>query len=634
MKDNQYTSSDIGVLDEIEYVRLRTHNYFGNMQLAELELPIFRPEGGFDIDTFTIVPATLKAIDEIIDNSIDEFHQMGGRRRPLLKVVADTVNGTYSVSDNGRGIPIDKHPTVGKHTPEVIFGMLHSGRNFVEDKAEGVRGQNGVGGACVNFTSSTFNIEVMREGKRYTQEFKEGVATKKPRIIKGRKNATGTKIEFTLDPKIFKQIEIPEEIIISKCIEITLNNPNIKIELTINGKDFTFDNKDFTKAIEFYFSGHNPQIITDEVSNIVIIPKYHEGDREKIFGWANSGLLLDGGQCNTQLSNSFFGLIEEEVMRAPQIRQISGEIKLDRGVLRNGVLMLNFVEVSDPQYDAQHKTRFVGPCLRQHYRDLIEAKKLQIRRNLSEWISELATDVEEAYLRTLRRASTKRNREVSTRVIPGFLDATTKNRSEAMVMITEGTSASNEIRSVRDPKIHAVFEQRGKVNNVHGSSVAQVKKMVKYSDMLAVLNLVPGVEADKKDVPYGKIIIATDADYDGDDIFTLNVNMFYTFWPELLREGTIIYRLMAPNIVAFKGKDRVHFKDKKEYDKMRSKLRGYSIEYMKGLGSMEPEDWKMILKDIDRYLIPIEDDGNLAEVLDLLFNKARADDRKEWLSNV
>src|SRR5699024_9170653 len=286
-----------------------------------------------------------------------------------------------------------------------------------------------------------------------------GEPHKKPRIIRGRKNETGTTVTFKLDPKVYKQISIPEEVIISKCIEVTLCNPNIKIEMKVNGREIILDNRDLSKAINHYFKEWEPQIIINDTSNLVFVPNFHDGEREKVFGWVNSGLLLDGGQCNTQLSNSFFSLIEAEIMRAPELKQINAnDLRMDRGVIRNGVLILNFVEVSDPQYDGQHKTRFVGLCLRQHYRDLISEKKLQIRKNFSEWISELVSDVEDSYLRSLKRASTKRNREKSSKVIPGFIDATTKNRSDAMIMITEGTSASNEIRDARDSKIHAVFE--------------------------------------------------------------------------------------------------------------------------------------------------------------------------------
>ncbi len=213
-----------------------------------------------------------------------------------------------------------------------------------------------------------------------------------------------------------------------------------------------------------------------------------------------------------------------------------------------------------------------------------------------------------------------------------LVDATSKDRSETCLLITEGDSAKAKITEVRDPKTIAALPLTGKVNNVYGTTAAQLLNMGKITDMLSVIGLVPGHKALRSELNYGKVIISTDADYDGSDIFTLLVNMFYTFWPELFDKNypPFFFRMVAPNVVASKGGKRVHFTTRNDYEKQKEKYKGWTIEYMKGLGSMEKEDWAMVIAGLDKYSIPIIDDGKITDTLELLFSND-AEARKEWL---
>jgi DNA gyrase subunit B len=200
--------------------------------------------------------------------------------------------------------------------------------------------------------------------------------------------------------------------------------------------------------------------------------------------------------------------------------------------------------------------------------------------------------------------------------------------------IVSHNSAKSQISEAREPSTTAAFALTGKINNVYGSTVAQVLGMGKLTDLLTTLGLTPGKRAVRSRLNYGhRIVIATDSDYDGSDIFTLLINLFYQFWPELFspNDEPIIYRLEAPNIVASKGNKRVHFTNREDYEKVKNKYKGWSIEYMKGLGSMSKQDWEMILSGQTDTYIPIVDDGSLGVTLDLLFGPS-ADDRKEWLT--
>jgi DNA topoisomerase-2 len=179
----------------------------------------------------------------------------------------------------------------------------------------------------------------------------------------------------------------------------------------------------------------------------------------------------------------------------------------------------------------------------------------------------------------------------------------------------------------------ASFPLGGKINNVYGSTVAQVLKMGKLTDLLASIGLVPGEKAHRRDLRFNRVIIATDSDPDGSDILTTLICLFCEFWPELFQAGEkpFFYRLLAPNVVAVKGKKRVHFASRADYEKNKSKVAGCTISYYKGLGSMEKEDWETIIHG-DDFLLPLTGDAKMKETLQLLFGPD-SEPRKVWLMN-
>ena len=157
--------------------------------------------------------------------------------------------------------------------------------------------------------------------------------------------------------------------------------------------------------------------------------------------------------------------------------------------------------------------------------------------------------------------------------------------------------------------------------------------MGKITNLLSAIGLTPGRPTHYLDLRYGKVIIATDSDYDGDDIFTLLVNLMFQFWPELFtKEHPVVHRLVAPNVCLIKGKKRLHFSTRSMYDKKKNKYKGWEVQYYKGLGSMERRDWEMILDGSSDTLIPIYDDGDMESTLSLLFS-GDAEARKGWLRN-
>lgn len=621
-KKTTYTAEDIKVLSDRDHVRLRTQIYLGSTEPTTYNVPLFTGDT-FEVREITLIPAVYKAIGEIIDNSVDEFAQTTNKERKLT-ISALPTDGVYTITDNGRGIPIDKHSS-GKHTPEVALGSLRSGRNFENELEQGVIGQNGVGSACTNFCSKDFVVDIRRNGKHYKQHFSNGgLKVTKPSIISTKTRRTGTSITFTLDEEVFGNIAIPSDLMENRAIEIALTNPGVVTEY--NKKKYRFNNgfDDIVKKIsQDYFKFTNSTQF-----EFFVVFDLSSGTEEQVFTWVNSSMLFDGGLCNTQFVNAFCDRVIKHL--APAAKKSKCEIT--RNDVRRELLVLGNLRLSSPLYDAQSKTRLTGPNLRKELTELIESNWTQFSRKQKDWLNVV---LERSILRHHSTANKKAVRDHQRNLkkkVAGLIDATSTTRSNCQLLITEGDSAASMITEARDPTTTASLPLRGKINNVFGSTVAQLLNMGKVTDLVTAVGLIPGRRALRSELNYGKVVIATDADHDGGDIFTLLINLFFTYWPELFDPSykPFIYRLIAPNVCAVKGKRRIHFPTRDLYEKSSSKYRTWSISYYKGLGSMIKQDWEMILSGETDTLIPIVDDGKMKGTLELLFGRD-ADRRKEWL---
>jgi DNA gyrase/topoisomerase IV subunit B len=635
-KDKKYTGDDIVVLSDREHVRLRTQIYLGSMNPTTYTIPLLS-EKTLKVNEVTFIPAIYKAIGEIIDNSLDEFSHLTSKVK-LLKITARADTGMYIISDNGRGIPIDvKTETIGKtkkdvYTPEIALSRLRAGRNFSDEKEVGVIGQNGVGAACTNFCSSDFEVTIQRDGKRYNQTFVDGAnKSSKPKIVDIAGATTGTELKFQLDPLVFNDISLPDDLIRNRAIEIALTNPLVTVEY--NGEKFRYK-RGLQEYIDRIANGKitfrfdiNEENVQGE---IFVICNGHDGQDEQMFTWVNSSLLFDGGKCNTQFFNLLFDRVGTQLEK--EAKKLKAEVT--RNDMRKGLLVLANLKVKNPEYDSQSKTRLTGPDLRKELSVSVDLNWKTFTKTVAEWLTDVLERANDRHhLSENKKAIDEHEKKQRKKlIIPNLLDASSRNRFECQVLITEGLSAKSQISEARDPKTTAAYALTGKINNTWGCTPAQVLKMGKLTELLSVLGLTPGKKADRGAMNYGRIIVATDSDLDGDDIFTLLSCLFYRFWPCLFdpKYEPVIYRLVAPNIVATKGNKRIHFTTKADYEKVKNKYSGWKIEYMKGLGSMSKYDWETVLNGTD-CLIPIISDGNLENIMELLFGN-NADMRKAWLT--
>lgn len=622
-KNKEYSIDQIKVLDDREHVRLRTNVYLGTMEATTFPVPVFG-QGKFEIKEFTFIPAVYKAVGEILDNTLDEFTKIktGSKK---LSIEAAPEEGKYSIEDNGRGIPIDKHPDVpGKYGPEVALGMLRSGRNFNDSsKEEGVIGVNGVGSACVNYCCSKFEVEIHRDNKKYVQKFSEGaLKVQPPKITSSASDKTGTCVAFELDRGVFKNVSLDEQLIRNRAMEIAFNCPDVAV--SYNGEKFKYK-RGFDEVIK--------EISNDyycfESKNMTFYVAFDLSKKrdEYVFTWVNNSYLFDGGLCNTQFLNAFSSSVEEHL--ASDAKKLKCTIAKDD--VKEGLVVFGFLKLKDAKYDSQAKTRLTGPNLRNEMAELVQKNWTSFARNNKAWLEKVLERAERRHHKEADKDAEKEMEKRKRSKVAELIDATSRDRSVCRLFITEGDSAMSNITEVREPLTDAAYPLGGKINNVYDARPAEILKMGKLTDTLAAIGLTPGKEADRRQLRYGKVVIATDADTDGGDIFTLLICLFYKNWPELFdpKKPPFFYRLLAPNVSAVKGGKRLHFRNRAEYEEKKDTLSGYTIKYYKGLGTMVLEDWEMLINN-EKAFIPIVDDGKFEDTLKLLFSDD-ADARKKWL---
>ena len=639
-KNKKYTADDVDILNDREHVRIRTPMFFGDTNVTEYDI-LNLSNTSLSPQSVSFVPAVYKAVGEILDNTLDEFAHITGNNKTLT-IDCTPSAGIYKISDNGRGIPIEKkkvptgpNKTEEKWVAELLLGNLRSGRNFrdSDDKNVGIIGMNGVGAACTNFCSSEFTVDIIRDKQTYTQTFTDGAAKiGKPIIAKTASAKTGTTVQFELDPTVFKNgVALPDHLIKNRAIEIAATNPGLTV--VFNGEKIKFKNG-MIDVVKPLAGGKDVAVFTittpDVTGEIFVIPNSSTSVDERMFTWVNSSYLFDGGKCNTQFLNAFFDKAIAEVER----RGAKSKLTVTKNDVRYGITIIANLKLKNPTYDSQAKTRLSGPDLRKDMVAGVEAAWKPFVKQFDSWFDDC---VLRAAIRQNRQATeamdddTKKKGKIK---VDGLLDATSKIRTNCVLYVVEGESAKSQICEVRNPEFMGSYSLTGKFNNIRGCSPSQVSKMGKVVDLLKVIGLVPGKKAIRSNLNYGKLVISTDADHDGGDIFANMVNLIHTFWPELLSSDyePYVYRLVAPNVCLVKGDQRIHFTTRAEYEKAKDKYKdkGWTVNYFKGLGSMSMDDWDMILSGKTNTEIPIIDDGKLDDTLELLFG-IDADRRKKWL---
>ncbi|HDZ4998618.1 TPA: DNA topoisomerase (ATP-hydrolyzing) subunit B [Campylobacter jejuni] len=588
MQEN-YGASNIKVLKGLEAVRKRPGMYIGDTNISGLHHMIY----------------------EVVDNSIDEA--MAGHCDTID--VEITTEGSCIVSDNGRGIPVDIHPTENIPTLTVVLTVLHAGGKFDKDTYKVSGGLHGVGVSVVNALSKKFVATVERNGKIYRQEFSEGKIISEFGVI-GKSKKTGTTIEFWPDDQIFEMTEFDYEILVKRFRELAYLNPKI----TINFKDNRIG-----KHESFHFEGGISQFVTDlnkkealtkaiffsvdeEDVNVEVALLYNDTYSENLLSFVNNIKTPDGGTHEAGfrmgLTRVISNYIEANASAREKDNKITGED------VREGLIAVVSVKVPEPQFEGQTK----GKLGSTYVRPIVSKASFEyLSKYFEENPIEAKAIMNKALMAARGREAAKKARELTRKkeslsvgTLPGKLaDCQSKDPSESEIYLVEGDSAGGSAKQGRERSFQAILPLRGKILNVEKARLDKILKSEQIQNMITAFGCGVGEDFNLSKLRYHKIIIMTDADVDGSHIQTLLLTFFFRFMNELVANG-YIYLAQPPLYLYKKAKKQIYLKDEKALSEylIETGIEGLNYE---GIGMNDLKDYlkivaayRVILKDLEK----------------------------------
>lgn len=623
-KMSDYTGKEIVVLEGLEAVRKRPGMYIGSTGSRGLHHLIW----------------------EILDNSIDE-HLAGFCSEITLTLKKD---GGISIADNGRGVPVDLHPSKKIPTVRVVYTILHAGGKFGNGAYKVSGGLHGVGSSVVNALSEKMSVEVRRNGEIYCDEYSHGgkpvtplVNGMLPVVGKCPKSRTGTTVTFYPDSEIFETTVFKPEVIRKKLKEIAFLNKNLKLVFIDEAQqeEITYLEEDGIKSFVSYINRdvpvlHNEPIYIEGKSGdieVEIAFQYTQNFSEQINPYCNRINVVDGGTLVTGFKTALTRVMNLYARELGVLKD--KDENFDGKDIRNGLVAIISIKHPDPQFEGQTKTKLGNTDAKSAVEDVfstevqryldknIEVLKKILDNSLKSYNARKASDkARTAVLKQLNDMDTKSK----------LASCTSKKAEECEVYIVEGDSAGGTVKTARNRKTQAVLPLRGKILNVEKASLEKILQNNEIKSMIASFGCGIGDEFDISKLRYDKIIILTDADVDGAHISTLLLTFFYRFMPELIYEGKI-YRGLPPlykvdfenstldSLEAKKEKKSRKKTKRSEYvfndfelEKFRKNKENkiLSIQRYKGLGEMDAEQlWETTLNPESRILAQVSIDDTV-----------------------
>lgn len=609
-------------LNAFQHARLRNEMYFGSRDPHTQTVLEYVDGKPLAVET-TWIPAVFTAIREVIDNALDEMMSKGFGDR--LDVTFDASTMLVSVSDNGRGIPIDYDKGEKAHAATVLMSNTMAGRNFEERGNE--RGMNGIGASVTNFVSEFFTLDITRDGKHFNQRFTEGkgekLAIEDPIITPSVTDATGTKVTFKLSNKVFPKLFLPEGFMRARMIEIALAYPKLKV--FYNGERVvtsTVEKTFFPDAKPITFTVKEPGFI----SQFWLMPNFFADGTEMAHGLVNAIPTFNGGTHIDAFKRYFFSGLLDALAPMSKKRRLTP----NRSDIADGLLVFNLTEMDGATFDSQNKVRMINEGCATHVRKALDDPEFfkKVLKNYPEWIESIYARCAERTQKKDASEMAKLAKKTLRQKVEDLEDASGRDRQKCTLFLGEGKSAISGIVDARDADLHGGLPLRGKVLNVHGKTLKQIWDNEALRKIMQAIGLEPGVRPNRYMLRYGRVNITTDADEDGKNIAALLVNFFFTLWPDLFKdpEKPFLYVFETPLIIAVKGKQRKYWYNENYADFEPESYKGWDITRAKGLAALKREDWKYVLAN--PKTMPIVDDGKLREVLDLWFDETKADLRK------
>ena len=619
----QYTGSQIVVLEGLEAVRKRPGMYIGSTGTRGLHHLIW----------------------EILDNGIDE-HLAGYCNQIDITLQKD---GGISITDHGRGVPVDIHPTKGIPTARVVYTILHAGGKFGGAAYKVSGGLHGVGASVVNALSTHMIVDIRRDGKIWHDEYRDGghpvvdlVDGMLPVTGKCNKSDTGTRVTFYPDPSIFETVEFKAETICKRLKEVAYLNKGLCLVFRdeTTGETHTYMEAEGIKSFVSYLTReltplHPEPIYIEGTSGNIEIEvafQYTNNFSEQINSYCNRINVVDGGTLVTGFKTALTRVMNQYARELGILKE--KDENLDGRDIRNGLVAIVSIKHPDPQFEGQTKTKLGNTDAKVAVEDVFGSEVTRYFDKNVEILKSILDNAMRSYSARkagdkARNAVLKQLNDVDTK--SKLASCTSKKPEECEVYIVEGDSAGGTVKTARNRRTQAVLPLRGKILNVEKATLDKILVNNEIKTMIASFGCGIGDDFDISKLRYDKIIILTDADVDGAHISTLLLTFFYRFMPELITNGKV-YRGMPPLYkVEYEDTERGKKKKKSQYlfddfalEKFRKEGKKIlSLQRYKGLGEMDAEQlWETTLDPDRRILaqVSISDTVEADEITTLLMS--------------
>lgn len=615
-KKGRYSAKDITVLESLEAIRKRPGMYIGTTDISGLHHLIY----------------------EIVDNSIDEA-MVGFCTKIDVTIHKDN---RVTVTDNGRGIPVQIHPRFKKSALEVVMTKLHAGSKFDRKIYKVSGGLHGVGISVVNALSKELEVTVHREGKIHHQKYRRGKPTGAVKML-GKTGTTGTIVNFFPDDTIFDTMEFKADVIADRLRELAFLTPGVRITFTDerSGKCERYHSEggiiEFVGHINRALKGlHEPIYLNKEqdATQLELAMQYTDSYRERTFTFANNINTHEGG---THLSGFKSALTRTLNQYARKNNLVDFTMSSDD--VREGLTTVLSVKLREPQFEGQTKTKLGNSEMK----GLVES---MINRGLSAYLEEnpavakliIGKSVAAARAREAARKArelTRRKSVLESSTLPGKLaDCSSKDASKSELFVVEGDSAGGSAKQARNREFQAILPLRGKIINVEKARLSKIFRNKEIVALVTAIGTGIGEDFDLSKARYHKIVIMTDADIDGAHIRTLLLTFFFRYMQPLIEAG-YVYMANPPLYKVKSGKMEKYLYSEDELAKFekRNKDKRFSIQRYKGLGEMNPKQlWVTTMEPEGRQLfqMSIEDAVYADQVFTLLMG-GEVEPRREFI---
>ena len=598
-KQQGYDSSNIQVLEGVEHVRLRPGMYIGTTSARGLHHLVY----------------------EVVDNSIDEA--MAGHADRIVVTIHE--DGSVTVVDNGRGIPVKPIPGAKDRRPavEVVLTTLNAGGKFGGGGYRISGGLHGVGVSVVNALSSKMTVQVQREGFTWTQEYERGKATKK--LTKGKASTkTGTTIRFWPDPEIFIETrDFKRETLVERLRELAFLNKGAEIKLVDERETPTHEevfkaNGGLVDFVKYLAQGKEVlhKIVGVEVreqdSEVEIAMQWNAGYSESFYSFANTINTHEGGMHEEGLKKSLTNVLNRWARAKLLLKE--KEDNLIGEDVREGLIAIISVKLRDPQFEGQTKTKLGNASMR----SLVETT---MNAQFATWLEEHPADARRIFAKASSAAKarlaarqardlTRRKSFLESGSLPGKLaDCQLSDPAACEIYIVEGDSAGGSAKAARDRATQAILPIRGKILNVEKARIHKVLENLEIQALITAIGTGIAEEFDLEKARYHKIVLMADADVDGAHIRTLLLTFFFRNMPQLIEAG-YIYLAQPPLYLLKEGKAVHYFYTEREWDLYRKDANGKKMESpqrFKGLGEMDAiQLWDTTMDPEHRTLLQVE----------------------------